>query len=254
MSAALRSYTAYVSEIQELSDFVDRASDLKRKIWGLVDQHALTTEARHELTGFTEIAVDARDRVSSAFFLVAQAGFEQYVAERITEFVRTIQLSYVDLKGQFPNAADWNIRLAGIALSRIHDAPSHWNLDVDQVLTDLATSVGSSKKVVLQARLLATGSSKIDADEMDRVLQRISRKLNWNAISSEKSLQEVLGTKGNRETEKAVRERLKQHVRWRNALAHTQGLNLRVGWDELQRSLRFFTSFAAVLDKNMPTR
>lgn len=252
MSLALRAYHSFLTEVEELTTFVSTATEFKRRVWTWIDQTRLTRDDRAEIESFTRLQIDAKDRISSSAFFAAQAGFEQFFSDRVSEYLDTLQLSHKELSEKFPNLINWNLKVSGQALARIHDAPDHLKVDYEKLVSDLGTCVSSSKKVVLQSKLLATASSNLDVDEIEKVLQRIPRSLKWNDMADDKSIQEVLGTRGQRETEKAIRDRLITQVRWRNTLAHSQGLTLRIGWAEYEKSVGFLREMSRLLDKHLP--
>ena len=253
MAAALDELNARIAELSADLTFVALATQLRPRI-GAVVQWQAVGEILELVKQFINAKSSRPEGVYGPLLVRLLAAFERYLRLLITQSVE-LRASAATSFDELPEAmSQRNVALTGRILAAIDSPRDHLTLDIEALVSNLATCKRGSASFRLNAQAFAAAITGASPVVIDKALQSVDVSGCWDGVGGNASLAKLLQTKGARATGERARERLKELWRWRNHLAHGGDEEIALTELQLREAIDFVHSFSAALDSVVDKR
>ncbi len=247
MAAALDELNARISELRADLTFVALATQLRPRIGDVIQWQAVgdVLELARQFMNAKSVRPEG---VYGPLLVRLLAAFERYLRMLITQSVDH-RASAVETYDELPESlSNRNLVLTGRILAAIDSPREHLTLDIESLITNLASCKRGSRSFRLNAQAFSatvTGASPV---VIERALENVNVADWWDGVGANTNLAQLLGTKGARATGGRAYERLKELWRWRNHLAHGGDEEIALSELQLREAIDFVACFSAALD------
>ncbi len=218
---ALQEFESSLSQVESNLVFIESAQWLRPRLGKIINWNTLDPESKSRCQAFMRLT-DVQVEISYRSLLISVTGsFEQFIRRLVRDAVLQINQSA-------PRFEDINAALilqnrlrTGDALSTIAEPPDHMELDYEALCTNLGTCVIGREPVVLNFEAFSYFVTTLTPTKLEQILKRIGFVLDWDDVGRDRSMQEILGTTGVRQSATAAVVKLKSVIKDRNLIAHT---------------------------------
>lgn len=247
MAAALDELNARIAELRADLTFVALATQLRPRI-GAVVQWQAVGEVLDLVKKFMNAKSSRPEGVYGPLLIRLLAAFERYLRLLIVQSVEQRASGVSTFDELSETMSQRNVALTGRILAAIDAPRDHLTLDIESLISNLATCKRGSASFRLNAQAFSatiTGASPL---VIDKALQCVDVSSCWDGVGGNASLAKLLQTRGARATGESARERLKELWRWRNHLAHGGDEEIALTELQLREAIDFVYSFSAALN------
>ncbi|WP_186056165.1 HEPN domain-containing protein [Burkholderia gladioli] len=251
-SIAQESFLAYLSEIEVEAQNAARLGDFRAAVMPWIDWGNIDPESKRTVVAFQKADLNA-SRTFQSLFVTAQAGFEQFIREIINEAAYSItskKVSYDNLLKRFGTLADHHVVASGKALSTFFEPKEHYKFIFTDIANNVCTSFSGSQGVTINGPVMSYRVGNIDSAAIDSILGRFNYLVKWDEFAKNQSLRDIFQTKGQRDTETAIKHHIDESLALRNRLAHSQGAASDATKERLGRLINFYKEFAPLLNES----
>ena len=250
MADPLDELNARITELRVNLAFVALATRLRPRI-GEAIQWEATGEVLPLVRDFMNSKSVRVEGVYGSLLIALMASFERYVRMLVIQIVEK-QAAVAKTYDEVPLLlATKNLVLTGRVLANVEAPRDHITLNVEALISDLASCKAGNPSFRLNARAFSTTVTGVSPAVVEEALKAVGVTEWWDEVGGSKMLAELLGTKKPRETGLRARERLKELCRWRNQLAHGGDEEIALSETQLGEAVDFVVSFSDALNKTV---
>ena len=247
VAAALDELNARITELRADLTFVALATQLRPRIGGFLQWQA-AGEVLELARQFMEAKASRPEGLYGPLLVRLLAMFERYLRSLVAQCVERRQSQAPIYDNLSETIIRRNVVLTGRLFSTIDTPRDHLMLDIDSMISNLATCKRGNKLYRLNTKAFSATITGASPTAIDRALQCVDLSTCWDDVGGSTILAKQLQTKGARGTGEGARERLKELWRWRNHLAHCGDEEIALTDVQLRGAIDFVQSFSATLD------
>lgn len=247
MPAALDELNARITDLKADLTFVALAAQLRPRI-GDVIQWQVAGNVLDLVKQFMNAKSSRPEGVYGPLLVRLLAAFERYLRLLIVQSVEQHASGAPTYDELSESLSQRNIVLTGRVLATIDVPRDHLALDVESLISNLATCKRGSGSFRLNAQAFSATVTGASPAILERTLQYVDVSGCWDGVGANASLAKLLQTKGTRATGDRARERLRELWRWRNHLAHGGDEEIALTELQLREAIDFVHAFGTALD------
>lgn len=219
--APLAVFETELAEVDRTLDYLNVSIRVRATLGRWVDWDKLPKHEKEMFRKFIKLKDFNQKATINGLHIVMVAAFEEYLRSTLREAIakKTKEASKFSELGE--RAANRNFRVAGRALARPEDRPDYLHIDIYEIARRLGTCQPNSKNFELNEEILSDLPAITKLEEFLSCIEEFGFDLKWDQIGRSKEVQRQLGTRGTRESVKAVKQELIEAVKTRNRIAHT---------------------------------
>ncbi len=250
MADPMDELNARIAELKVNLAFVALATRLRPRIgeaiqWGAAGEVLLLVK---EFMDNKSVRVEG---VYGPLFIALMASFERYVRMLVIQTVEK-QAAVAKTYDEIPaTLANRNLVLTGRVLANVDAPRDHITLNVESLISNLASCKSGNAAFRLNARAFSTTVTGVNPAVVEEALKAVGVTEWWDGVGGSAELAGLLGTRKPRETGLRARERLKELCRWRNHLAHGGDEEIALSETQLREAIDFVVSFSDALNKTV---
>lgn len=247
MAGALDELNARISELRSDLTFMALATQLRPRIGDVVQWQA-AGEVLELVNQFMRAKSNHPEGIYGPLLVRLLAGFERYLRLLIIQSVEhhTSEATiYDDLSETLRKR---NLILTGRIFASIEEPRDHLALDIESLISNLASCKLGSNKFRLNAQAFSAAVTGTSPSVIEKALRYVDVSDWWDGVGRNAALARLLQTKGPRATGIRASERLKELCRWRNDIAHGGDEEIALTESQLREAIDFVDSFSAALD------
>jgi hypothetical protein len=249
MPNPLEELRARIAELNADLLFVATAFQLRPRLaeildWGRSKEIAVLAQR------FMDVKDARPEGVFGPLLVRLMASFERYLRLLIGESVDfrvTAAKTFDDLPKKLVNR---NLILTGRILANLENQRDYLTFDFEELVQNLASCKAGSGSFALNSPVFSATVLSVNPTGIDKALENIDFAGCWDSVGTDSKLEEILGTKGARDTGIQAAEKLKELSRWRNHLAHG-GDNVDIPYVRLRDAIDFVAAFSTALDQTV---
>jgi RiboL-PSP-HEPN len=247
VASALDELNARIAELRSDLSFVALALQLRPRIGA-----AVQWQAAGEVLDLVKHFMNAKSSRPEGFYgpLLVRllAAFERYLRLLVSQSVERRAFGVSKFEDLSEKLSQRNVSLTGRLLAAIDAPRDHLTLDIEGLISNLATCKRGSAPFRLNAQAFAAAVTGASPVVIEKVLDYVDVSNCWDGVGGNTSLARLLQTKGARATGESARDRLRELWRWRNHLAHGGDEEIALTELQLLEAINFVHSFSAALD------
>jgi hypothetical protein len=250
MADPLDELNARIAELKVNLAFVALAARLRPRIGEAIQWDA----AREVLLLIQDFMNNKSVRIEGVYgplFIALMASFERYVRMLVIQTVEKRAAAAKTYDEIPPPLATKNLVLTGRVLANVEAPRDHITLNVESLISNLASCKTGNASFRLNARAFSTTVTGVSPAVVEEALNAVGLSEWWDGVGGSAELAGLLGTKGPRATGLRARERLKELCRWRNHLAHGGDEEIALSETQLREAIDFVVSFSDALNKTI---
>jgi hypothetical protein len=251
--AALDELNTRIAEIRADLAFVALATKLRPRIHDVIRWDA-AGEAIELVRQFMNAKASRPEGLYGPLLVRLLAAFERYVRLLVVqsvEHVASLAAIYDDVPETMTRR---NVKLTGRILAAVDSPRDHLKLDVESLVSNLATCKRGNGSFRLNAAAFAATVSGAAPSVVEQALDDINLPKCWDGVGGSVLLAKLLQTKGTRATGDRAYDRLKELSRWRNNLAHGGDEEIALTEAQLIEAIDFIHAFGAALNSVVEKR
>lgn len=242
-----------IAELRTNLAFVALAAKLRPRIGEAVEWGA-RSEVLKLVHEFMESKSIRAEGVYIALLIALMASFERYIRMLVTQAVEK-HAAGASLYDDIPSAlATRNIVLTGRVLASIESPRDYITLDVQSMISNLASCKRGNKAFSLNPRAFSAAITGVAPSVLEEALKTVGVTEWWDGVGASLTLANLLGTKRARETGDRAREKLKELCKWRNHLAHGGDEEVTLTDTQIREAIDFIAGLASALSETMGRR
>jgi hypothetical protein len=245
--AALDELNTRTAELRADLTFVALATQLRPRI-GAVVQWQAVGEVLELVKQFMRAKSSRPEGVYGPLLVRLLAAFERYLRLLIVQSVEQRASGASTYDELSETLSQRNLILTGRILASIDAPRDHLTLDIESLISNLASCKRGSGSFRLNAQAFSATVTGASPSVIEKALQYVDVSDWWDGVGASATLAKHLQTKGARATGDRAYERLKELWRWRNHLAHGGDEEVVLTEAQLLEAIDFVDSFSAALD------
>jgi hypothetical protein len=249
LSDALKEFDLALEDLSSIFDFVRTAIRLRPRLNTMLRWGQLGTDEEQLAKKFLNQRTADESLLYRGMVISLAGSFEHFIRRILRDAVLAISASGTSYDSLDATIKKENLYRTGLALGTVHEPLDYLELNYESLAKNVGTCFAGSAQVLLNAKAFAIFLSIISPKSLEDALRRIGVTLRWDDFGRIGEVQETLGSKGTRETTKAVEAQLRQFGKTRNKIAHSGSSGVVVTESDLERLLQFFRAFGRTLTR-----
>jgi hypothetical protein len=251
--SALRDFTVALDEIASNLAFLRSSSKLRPRLSPFLNWPTLKAQA--DARALVDDFLGQKSQEFGAHYrgmiIVIAAAFEEFIRrivhDRLSQIARKAS-SYDEVPEKLKVQ---NIMRTGRVLASWAEPRDHMRTEYQVLAKNLATCVPGAASFDLNVESFTYFITTVSPSVLESLWELGGRHLNWDAIGKNKDFETLLGSKGTRDTGKAVAQKLQDFVRLRNIFAHTGAGGVTVSDTDVDTYLKFLKTLTGELARTL---